>query len=180
MPKKQLYENALIYTLVFIFFASIGLGIWLLKSLPLLPTIVLIISTPLSFLIIKNNDLFKGEIKSDSIVMGIFLVSVACSVTIVAGNNKTEAYLDKLLLDGSVQNKEVFVEGDGESVDHYETKYYFNSRKEPNDAAIEIIGWLLVAIYIIAPCVNYKLVTTAQKQNNSHISQKKSKTSRYS
>lgn len=169
--KSDRYEEMLWYLIFLIGFGLIGLGLWTLTRLPLLPIIVLLFTAPLSYLISKNGHLFTAKFKMFPIAFGLLVISCICSGVILFGDKKSYAYYEKVFVKGRVHTENNFIEGDGEVVDHYEKRYYFEPDSNSSHSIIQILDWTLLVACLVFPYVNYKLIGKAVKidELNKHV-----------
>lgn len=139
------------------------LGLWLLNNIPLLPIIVLLVITLLSYLLVKDATIIKEYVKTDVINLGTFIISIACLVMMFAGKDKQEVYLDKLFLNGEIKKEMTSVMDDSPQRFHYDYEYKFYPKNENHSLIMEMISWILVFVYIFFPVMNYNFLGKAQK-----------------
>ncbi|MCW3109779.1 MAG: hypothetical protein JWQ09_4285, partial [Segetibacter sp.] len=158
MAKNKIFDNALTVLLAFVFIGLIGLDLWTLKTLPLLPIIVLLTTSPLSFLIIKNEQpLIEGVKKSTIVVYLLFISLICCAVIHFTGNSRSESYLAKFFWDGSVKKEREFIESDGEEeAAHYEPRYRFEPSTERGKTITKVISWSLLIGSLSLVYINYR------------------------
>lgn len=164
MDTKKLYEQLYIGLLVIVFFGLIGLGLWALKKIAILSFIVLITSSLISFLTIKNFNTFKNGEECKTIISAMMYLSLISGAFIWFGNHKDRAIIEGIFVEGKIIRNEYFFENDdgpgGQNKVYYELKPTNN-----NSRYIETLDWILIIISLGIQIVNFKCLSKVDVLN---------------
>lgn len=136
---SKLYEVILKGVLIVLFFVGVAFSGSVIRSNPLLPISLLLISLLLGFLFFKVPDFF-GDGAFHSIMKCMFYFSVAVAFVCLVFESQSVAYIEKFFFGGKVKHYDVEVDTDqgiGSS-----TSYYLEGVNSTIDIVITIIYWI--------------------------------------
>ncbi len=162
MIDKEKYENVFIWVLAFAFIGLAGLGLWLLKTISILPIIVLFSGSLLSFLYMKSFDLSKSKEDPTAFTISVVVISVICCALVVFGNKKDRATIARVFVNGKIEKQYYDYEYENGRT---ETKYNYVLKpiNAKNNTVIEIIDWVIVILSLFCVGVNFKICLSADK-----------------
>jgi hypothetical protein len=159
MNKNNFYENALLVVIVFLGFGGIGLGLYLLKSITILPIILLSLSFVLAFLLLKTFPNVKNFKSHRDIVLFLVGVAMVCGCFVFFGNRKDRAVIENVFIAGKITHETHYIENDQGGGD-YRTSYILEPVNSNNQTTIDIIDW---AIAIMCGLFIYSIIKINSK-----------------
>jgi uncharacterized membrane protein YkvI len=153
------YENLLILLIFVAFIVLIGGSLAICKKYPPLSIIYSIMAAVAAYIVHKRSDINK--INKNIVAVMCSLVCIVSLLFLLFMKDKYSAYAMSLFVKGNISYKEMLVEGDEETVDHYETKYFFTPKKSGLEDYKELISWLFASVAFISFYISF----TALKLN---------------
>lgn len=158
MTNNEKYENAFIWVLAFVFIGLAGLGLWLLKTITLLPIIVLFSISLLSFLYTKSFDLSKSKEDPIAGTVVALVISVICCGLVVFGNKKDRAIIANIFVKGEIKKEYYEHEYENGATD-IKYNYVLKPIIQNNGVAIEIIDWAIFILSLFCVGANFKMLS---------------------
>lgn len=173
MSKSTLDWEVWLY--IILYFAFLGGLLYLIKFITLLPYILLVIATFLSYLVYKQKLTAVNAKDGSSVLYMLWLVILVAAIAFIAKPQKYDKYIGKYIVRGKMVTKVVTVEADEGSNTWEEMRTYWEPNTKTGETIMNMISWFnltLVAISIIL-CIRF-YVRTKERED------KLKKKSRYS
>jgi len=162
MTIKEKYEGAFVWVLVIVFIGLACLGLWLLKTITVLPIITMYAVSLLGFLYINSFDLSRSKEDPTALTVATLTIAVICCCFVLFGKHKERAMIAKLFVNGKIE-KEYYVHEYDNGATETTYNYILKPTKSSREAVIEIIDWAIVILSLLCIAINLKTLSKADK-----------------